>query len=203
MDGAKTIVAYNGAAKGSIYKGLAIDPTTNHLFAADFANNRVQIFDNKFKLIGSFTDTTLPRRFAPFDVAVLGGNLYVAFAKRDATHMNQENGPGLGYVDEFSTTGTLIKQLIAQGPLNAPWGMTIAPAGFGTFAGDLLVANFGNGLDQRVRPHERSNARDAFRIRKAIPSPSRVCGRWTMAPAPARSLSRPGRMREMHGASGN
>jgi uncharacterized protein (TIGR03118 family) len=145
VDSAKTIVAYSGASKGSVYKGLAIDPTTNHLFAADFANNRVQIFDNTFKLIGSFTDTTLPRSYAPFDVAVLNGNLYVAFAKRDATRMNQKNGPGLGYVDVFSTTGTLIKQLIAQGPLNAPWGLTIAPQGFGAFAGDLLVANFGNG----------------------------------------------------------
>jgi len=145
VDGAKTIVAYNGAANGSVYKGLAIDPTTNHLFAADFANGQVQIFDNTFKLLGSFTDKKLPRRYAPFDVAVLNGNLYVAFAERDSTHMNQINGAGLGYVDVFSTSGTLINQLIAQGPLNAPWGLTIAPSGFGAFAGDLLVANFGNG----------------------------------------------------------
>jgi uncharacterized protein (TIGR03118 family) len=145
VDGAKTIVAYSGAAKGSVYKGLAIDPATNHLFAADFANNRVQIFDNTFKFIGSFTDPSLPRRYAPFNVAVLGGNLYVAFARRDHTRMNEVNGPGLGYVDVFSTSGTLIKQLIAQGPLNAPWGLTIAPAGFGAFAGDLLVGNLGNG----------------------------------------------------------
>lgn len=145
VDAAKTIVAYNGAAQGSVYKGLAFDPATNHLFAADFANNQVQIFDNKFNLLGSFTDTSLPRRYAPFDVAVLDGNLYVSFAERNQTHMDEVDGPGLGYVDVFSTSGTLIKQLIAQGPLNAPWGLTIAPQGFGTFAGDLLVGNFGNG----------------------------------------------------------
>src|ERR1700733_8390536 len=152
VDSAKTIVGYSGASNGSVYKGLAIDPTTNHLFAADFANNQVQIFDNKFKLLGSFTDTSLPRRYAPFNVAVLNGNLYVAFAERDGSHMNQVNGAGFGYVDVFSTSGTLITQLIAQGPLNAPWGLTIAPSGFGAFAGDLLVGNFGNGWINAFNP---------------------------------------------------
>ena len=152
VDGAKTIVAYSGASNGSVYKGLAIDPTTNHLFAADFANDQVQIFNDKFKLIGSFTDTNLPSRFAPFNVAVLNGNVYVAFSERDKSHMNQVNGAGLGYVDVFSTSGALVKQLIAQGPLDAPWGLTIAPSGFGAFAGDLLVANFGNGWINAFNP---------------------------------------------------
>jgi uncharacterized protein (TIGR03118 family) len=145
VNSGETIVAYNGTSKGSVYKGLALDPTTNHLFAADFANNQVQIFDNTFTLLGSFTDTSLPKGYAPFGIAVLDGNVYVAFAKQDKTKMNQVNGAGLGYVDVFSTSGTLISQLIAQGPLDAPWGLTIAPSGFGSFAGDLLVGNFGNG----------------------------------------------------------
>ncbi len=144
VDGSKTIIAYNGS-KGSSYKGLTLDPTTNHLFAADFTKNQVQIFDNTFKLIGHFTDTTLPKHYGPFNVAVLNGNLYVAFAKRKPNSIDEVDKLGLGYVDVFTTSGMLVTQLIAGGPLDAPWGLTIAPSGFGSVAGDLLVGNFGNG----------------------------------------------------------
>jgi uncharacterized protein (TIGR03118 family) len=143
VDSSATITAYT--SKHAVYKGLAYDPTTNHLFAANFGQNKVEIFDDTFKLLSSFTDTSLPKRYAPFNVALINGNLYVAFAERDKSGQNQINGSGKGYVDVFSTSGTLISHLIANGPLNAPWGLTIAPSGFGSVAGDLLVGNFGNG----------------------------------------------------------
>jgi uncharacterized protein (TIGR03118 family) len=145
VDGTNAIVAYNGSDAGSVYKGLAYDPASNHIFAADFANNRVEIFDNTFTLIKMFTDKNLPKHYAPFDVAVFNGMLYVAFAERQKHGDDEVDGVGLGYVDIFTTKGKFVKTLIANGPLNAPWGMVIAPSTFGTFAGDLLVGNFGDG----------------------------------------------------------
>jgi uncharacterized protein (TIGR03118 family) len=141
----KAIIAVDNSGAGSVYKGLALDPTDKLLFAADFVNNAVQVFDSKFKPVRSFTDSSLPARFAPFDVAWINSKLYVAFAKRQKTGADEQAGRGLGYVDIFDAEGTLLTQLIAKGKLNAPWGMTIAPAGFGGFAGDLLVGNFGDG----------------------------------------------------------
>ena len=139
------VVAYDGSAAGSVYKGLAYDPKSNHIFAADFVNNKVEILDNTFKVTKSFTDKSLPKRYAPFNVAVLNGNLYVAFAEREKNGIDNVDGKGLGYVDVFTTKGKFVKTLIANGPLNAPWGLVIAPSTFGALAGTLLVGNFGDG----------------------------------------------------------
>lgn len=143
VNATNAVIAYNGSAQSSVYKGLALDPTSKLLFAADFFNNQVQIFNNQFGLIGSFTDPSLPARYAPFNVAVINGDVYVAFAEQNKSKLNEVDGAGLGYVDVFSESGQLIKQLIAKGQLNAPWGMTIAPSNYGTFANALLVGNFG------------------------------------------------------------
>ncbi|HWY16061.1 MAG TPA: TIGR03118 family protein [Rhizomicrobium sp.] len=145
VDSSNAIIAYDGSAQGSVYKGLAIDTSSELLFAADFHNNQVQIFDSNWNLVGAFTDKSLPKRYAPFDVAVINGSVYVTFAKQDSAKHDEIDGPGLGYVDVFDEKGNLVKQLTGQGPLNAPWGMAIAPSTFGSFAGDLLVGNFGDG----------------------------------------------------------
>jgi uncharacterized protein (TIGR03118 family) len=123
------------------YKGLAWDSATNHLFAANLAGNSVDVFDNTFTKIGSFTDKKLPSKFAPFNVAVLNGLLYVTFGKKKGG--DAAEGPGLGYVDVFTTAGVFQKTLVAKGVLNAPWGLAIGPSNFGDFAGKLLVGNFG------------------------------------------------------------
>src|SRR5438552_1384565 len=140
----KAVIAVDNSAKGSVYKGLALDAGDKLLFAADFVNNRVEVYDSKFKLLHSFTDNGLPARFAPFDVAWINSRLYVLFAKRERGGFDELHGKGLGYVDVFDAQGTLLQHLIAKGNLNAPWGITIAPAGFGRFAGDLLIGNFGD-----------------------------------------------------------
>ena len=145
VDVNNAIVAYDGSAAGSVYKGLAYDPASNHIFAADFHNNKVEIRDNTFALVKAFTDKNLPKRYAPFDVAVFNGKLYVAFALREKHGDDEVDGKGLGYVDVFTTKGKFVKTLIANGPLNAPWGMAIAPSNFGSLAGALLVGNFGDG----------------------------------------------------------
>jgi uncharacterized protein (TIGR03118 family) len=145
VDFADAIVAVDNSPKGSVYKGLGIDTGGRQIYAADFANNEVQIYDTTFSQTGKFTDTDLPKRFAPFNVTVLGGKVYVSFAKREKHGFDELHGKGLGYVDVFDTSGTLQKRLISNGKLNAPWGMTIAPSGFGKYAGALLVGNFGDG----------------------------------------------------------
>ena len=73
------------------------------------------------------------------------GKLYVSFAKQDATLHDDVAGPGNGFVDVFGRNGKFIRRLITRGALNSPWGMALAPASFGQFAGDLLVGNFGDG----------------------------------------------------------
>jgi len=153
VDANNAVVAVDNSAKGSAYKGLAIDAPSKQLYAADFLKNQVQIYDTNFKLVGHFTDTALPKHFAPFNVTELNGKLYVAFAKRKKGGIDEVDKKGLGYVDVFDTGGNLQQRLIANGNLDAPWGMTIAPSGFGQFANALLVGNFGNGKINAYDPN--------------------------------------------------
>ncbi|MGD0191450.1 MAG: TIGR03118 family protein [Rhizomicrobium sp.] len=147
VDQTNAIVAVNNSGNGGVYKGLALDTSTQQLYAADFCKNQVEVYNPQFQLVNTFTDPSLPSGYAPFNVVDASGTIYVAFAKQDGQQpcLNEVDGASLGYVDVFDTSGHLVKQLIAQGALDAPWGMTIAPSGFGSFGGDLLVGNFGNG----------------------------------------------------------
>jgi uncharacterized protein (TIGR03118 family) len=139
------------ATDGADYTGLAIGNvgTAHYLYAADFHNGKVDVIDGQFHkttLAGSFTDHHLPKGFAPFNVQNLGGNLYVTYARRDAANDdNSVPGRGAGFVDVFDMSGHLLGRVATRGSLNAPWGLAMAPAGFGSFGGDLLVGNFGDG----------------------------------------------------------
>ncbi len=136
------------------------------MLIADFGGGFVEEFVGTFTETGHYTDNTLPANFEPFNVSVIKGKVYVAFAERDPTTGEEVKGAGLGYVDVYDHRGNLTKQLVAGGALNAPWGMTIAPAGFGAFGGDLLVGNFGDGDDQCLRSGYRRACRHAERIRR-------------------------------------
>lgn len=139
------VTAVDNSGAGSSYKGLAFETRDRVLLAADFANGLIETFDNQFTQIGHFTDNNAPEGYAPFNVRVLKGRIYVAFAVRGGDG-DEVKGAGLGFIDVFDFEGNLKQQLVAPGGvLNAPWGMTIAPAGFGDFAGKLLVGNFGDG----------------------------------------------------------
>lgn len=96
-------------------------------------------------LTGNFTDPNLPAGYAPFDIRLLNGKLYVTYALQDATKHDDVAGPGNGYVNVFDTNGNFLGRIASQDTLNSPWGLAIAPASFGQFAGDLLVGNFGDG----------------------------------------------------------
>jgi len=132
------IVAVNNASKGSVYTGLAITnkPSGNFLYAADMANNKVDVYDGNFNLVTSFTDTTLPSGFAPFGIRDINGLVYVVFAS-----VSGGNG---GFIDVFKEDGTPVspgKHLIQGAPLNQPWGIAAAPKNFGRFSNTLLISN--------------------------------------------------------------
>lgn len=132
---------------GHVYTGLAIgnNGLANFLYAADFANGTIDTFNSSFALQSSatfpFVDPLIPAGYHPFNITNIGGTLYVAYAKVGSDG-ESENGPGFGYVSTFDTNGAFLGRLISNGALDAPWGMTIAPASFGTFSGALLVGNF-------------------------------------------------------------
>jgi uncharacterized protein (TIGR03118 family) len=141
---------FNRSTANSVYKGLAISNvgTSTYLYAADFHNNHVDIFPSAAApaLSGSFVDPTLPSGYAPFNIQNLGGQLYVTYAKQDAQAHDEIAGAGNGYVSVFDLNGNFVRRLASGGALDAPWGVAIAPAGFGSFGGDLLVGNFGDGI---------------------------------------------------------
>jgi uncharacterized protein (TIGR03118 family) len=131
----EAIVAVDNSATGVVYTGLAITskPSGNFIYAADVANNKVDVYDGTFKWVTSFTDTALPAGFVPFNVQDIGGFLYVAFAPGD--------GSAGGVVDIFQEDGTLVRTLAQGKPLNQPWGFAVAPKNFGKFSNTLLVSN--------------------------------------------------------------
>lgn len=134
----------------AIYTGIALanNGAGNFLYLADFHNAKVDVLDGQFHLThlaGNFTDAHLPHDFAPFNVAAIGGKLYVAYAKQDADAEDEVTGQGRGFVSVFDLNGNFLERLVNRGRLNAPWAMVQAPTNFGEFSGDLLVGNLGDG----------------------------------------------------------
>ena len=155
VDATHAVIAYDDGAGGAVYKGLAIanNGTANHLYATDFHNGKVDVFDSTFTKVtvaGGFTDSTLPAGYNPFGIQAvqIGGTtrIVVAYAKKDPASNDEVQGAGFGLVDVFDTAGTLVTHLVPVGDqLNAPWGLALAPANFGTLSNALLVGNFADG----------------------------------------------------------
>ena len=160
VDVGNAILMYTDAG-GAVYKGLAVanNGTANFLYATDFHNNKVDVFNAAFAkqtpsaTSFTFVDPTLPAGYAPFGIqAIKNGaagavQLYVSYAMQ-ATPDKHDNidGVGLGLVDIFDANGVFVKHLVpVGGALNAPWGMALAPADYGTLSNTLLVGNFGDG----------------------------------------------------------
>ncbi len=137
-------------SRTAVFKGLAI-ATTHHrtfLYATDFHNGKVDVFNSHFRMVqlaGSFRDRSLPAHYAPFGIQAIKGLIYVTYAKQDATRHDDVSGPGHGFIDVYTASGHLVKRLASRGTLNSPWGLVLAPGGFGHFSNLLLVGNFGNG----------------------------------------------------------
>jgi uncharacterized protein (TIGR03118 family) len=145
-------------ASDAVYKGLAIGTDANGrtlLYASNFRSGKIDVFGTDFAPVttlpaGAFTDSDLPKGYAPFNVQVLGNKVYVTYAKQDAAKHDDVAGPGHGFVDVFNLDGSPglsggKERLVSRGPLDSPWGLALAPASFGSLSGALLVGNFGNG----------------------------------------------------------
>lgn len=158
-----TVAAWNGGTSATVvattpgarYEGLAL--ANNTLFAANFVSGgTINAFNSTYSPIstsGGFKDASIPSSYAPFNIQLLGGNLYVEYAKLNPNPAIPVAPSGAGgYVDVFDTNGNLVKRLVSNGALNAPWGITMAPSSFGLFGGDLLVGNFGNGEINAYNP---------------------------------------------------
>ena len=129
------IIAYTSTNKAS-YTGLAItsnSPGNNFLYAADNANNHVDMFDGTYTLVKSFGDPSIPSKFSVFGIQDINGQVYVTYA--------MTNGSADGFVDVFKEDGTLVGTLIEGPPLNQAWGVTLAPSNFGPLSNTLLVSN--------------------------------------------------------------
>ena len=134
----------------NIYKGVALATigSDTYLYAANFKTGKIDVVKGNAgapDLAGNFTDPNLPAGYAPFNIQLLGGKLYVTYALVDPSTGDDVSGAGHGFVDEFNTDGTLVARVGTAGTLDSPWGLALAPASFGAFAGDLLVGNFGDG----------------------------------------------------------
>ena len=148
--GATTSIVANRSSFNTVYKAIAlgVDGGANFIYATDFRNAHVDVFDKNFNLVAGkpFADASIPSGFAPFNIKNIGGQLYVTYAMRKAPeNKDDQSGAGNGYVNIFNTNGTLVKRFASQGTLNSPWGIEQAPAGFGQTANSILIGNFGDG----------------------------------------------------------
>ena len=139
----------------AVYKGLTIATDAANqtfLYATNFYSGRIDVFDTSFHAVanlpaGAFTDAALPAGYVPFNIQASGDQIYVTYARQD-----YGAGPGHGFIDVFNLDGSGGHRLVSGGPLDLPWGLALAPTGFGSFGGDLLVGNFGNGLINAFDP---------------------------------------------------
>jgi uncharacterized protein (TIGR03118 family) len=133
----KAVIAVNNSSTNASYTGLAISTTYNGnepaIFAADSFNNKVDIYNGSFDLVGTFTDSTVPPGFAVFNAQNVKGMIFV-------TYVSTSGGAG-GYVDILNGSGVFVKRFASGTPLNQPWGVAIAPSNFGTLSSTILIGN--------------------------------------------------------------
>jgi len=170
----------NGA--NAVYKGLAIAQASDghtYLYATNFRSGRVEAYDGTFTPVelpgGLFVDPKLPTGYGPFGIQEIGDQLYVSFAKQDAALHDDVAKQANGFVDVFTNDGAFVKRLITRGQLNSPWGLALAPNGFGNFGGDLIVGNFGDGNINVYNPNSGARVGD---LRQSNGRPIVIDGLW-------------------------
>jgi uncharacterized protein (TIGR03118 family) len=183
--GTSAAVRVDSSASGAVYKGLAIG--TNRIYATDFANGNVDVFDTNYvrvSLAGAFIDPTLPSGYSPFGIENIGGSIYVTYAKTPLAGNDQVPGPGQGFVDKYDANGILQQRLILgvpgnpTDPLNAPWGMALAPASFGDLSNMLLVGNFGDG---RINAFDPVTGAFISSLNNSSGTPITIDGLWALS----------------------
>ena len=188
--GAAAVTAYddgvvNGASH-AVYKGLALGTVNgaSFLYATDLHNNKIDVFDTNFAkpadMQGKFIDPNMPTGFVPFGILALNNQLYVTYAMRDGAMHDEITGAGLGYVDVFDFSGSFISRFASAGVLNAPWGIALAPAGFGSLAGDVLIGNFGDGTINIFTPNGSSLATSVGPLTVSNCVTATIPGLWSL-----------------------
>jgi uncharacterized protein (TIGR03118 family) len=188
---------------GAVYKGLAIATSaapiiagdansTALLYASNFRAGTIDVYDRAFMKVtslpaGAFADPNLAKGYAPFNVQVLNGKLYVTDAKQDDTKHDDAAGPHRGFVDVFNLDGTPglaggEVRLISRGPLDSPWGLAIAPTGFAGLSAPnndavLLVGNFGDG---RINAFDASTGSLLGQLKDPDGEPIQIDGLWAL-----------------------
>jgi uncharacterized protein (TIGR03118 family) len=153
-----TILAIDNSSRGSRYTGLSLlspDCCAPFLAVADFRAGVIDTFTGGFSPLqpsGDFVDPYLPSGYAPYNLAVIGGQVFVAYAEKDPAGTAPMTGPGKGLVNIFDLEGNFVRRFLSSGVLNAPWGLAKASANFGAFSNDILVGNSGDGTINAFDP---------------------------------------------------
>jgi uncharacterized protein (TIGR03118 family) len=169
----EAVVAVDDGPTGAIFRGVTL--ARDRLYVADFHNARVLVYDSRWRPIvrrGAFVDPVLPVWYGPNGIQAVGDRIFVTYASR--APVNGNDAPTGGNVDEFDLDGRLVAHVGGKGQLDEPWGIALAPPGFGRFGGDVLVANFGTGA---INAYARQDGRWAFRGRLPVKAP----GVWGIA----------------------
>ena len=195
VSGPNASILFDNSKSGAVYTGCAVGgiAATPYLFAANFHAGTVDVYDGNLDLnpapysqsslpepysgSPSFSNPAIPAGFAPFNVQNIDGTLFVTYAEQDAQKYASVGGPGNGYVAMFNLDGSLIANLVSQGPLNSPWGMAIAPANFGPFAGALLVGNF---TDGKINAYNATSGAWLGTLNDATGNPIAIPGLWSL-----------------------
>jgi uncharacterized protein (TIGR03118 family) len=177
--GSTTLARVGIGVTGSTYTGLAIgnDGTRNLLYAANIAQNRIDVFDPTYSqttVPGMFLDPNIPVGFRPFNIQAVGNSLYVCY-----TNPALGDIEGNGVVNQFDMNGNLLRRFATFGPLSQPWGVTKAPAEFGSFGGSILIGNFGDG---RINGYRSSDGKKLGFLKTRHGGPIRLERLWALLP---------------------
>jgi uncharacterized protein (TIGR03118 family) len=172
-------------ASGAIYKGLAIatGPAGVELYATDFHDNKVDVVDSNWAPVntpGAFVDRKLKKGYAPFGIQAIGNRIFVTYARQDKAREDEKAGHGKGVVDVYDTAGTLLGRVASKGDLNAPWGVAMASPGFGEFANDLLIGNFGDGRINVFEEQPNGEFKSRGQLRGVNGKPLEIDGLWAL-----------------------
>jgi uncharacterized protein (TIGR03118 family) len=182
QSGTVAVIRVDASASEAIYKGVALVSAANGntLAVANFHKGTVDVYDKLYQPVAAssaFTDTTIPAGFAPFNVASIGNNVYVTYAKQDDEKEDDVSGVGNGYVNLFDVTGKLVRRLVSTGTLNSPWGVALAPVSFGALANTLLIGNFGDG---KVYAYDPTTGAARGQLVDAANAQLKVDGLWAL-----------------------